>query len=289
MPSPFLSTILLHDVIFPCCARTGLITLIGWFAATISGSSLEAGTDPPTILITEVMYNPASNERGGRSEWVELANVSSAPITMDGWRLEDEDRTSWGIFDCHLPSGEVVVLVNAAHVDADSFHAAWSSSAEAPSYQVVPVKWGALANQPSPTDEHLRLVDASGATVCAVNLGGDDDWPRVTGAGGQSVWLSSPDATTLNSGKVWLVSEAGKSGAVQSRSSGVFEGVDIGSPGAVPWLAAYAGGPDAASPIPASDRGSSVEGDRLLDYEMVPRRSLDASPVADQSPLCPDG
>ncbi|HEC76022.1 MAG TPA: hypothetical protein ENI33_02040 [Thermoplasmatales archaeon] len=46
----------------------------------------------PQIVITEVMYNPATNY----SEWVELFNPSDTEINLTGWVLKDSINTTFG-------------------------------------------------------------------------------------------------------------------------------------------------------------------------------------------------
>ena len=172
------------------------------------------------IVITEIMYNPASDEDRGQSEWVEIANVGDAPVVMSSWRLDDEDKLpmdDWGSFTCTLAPGGVAVLVNASAVDETQFRQAWdpdvvvpssqgqeSGAAAAPgetaapsavvrSYVVLPVKWGGISNSPGDGNEVLRLLDADNQVMCTVALGnGVDGWPKLSQAGGPSVYLTSP-------------------------------------------------------------------------------------------------
>jgi hypothetical protein len=57
------------------------------------------------VIITEIMYNPDSNERNGETEWVELANVGDEEVRIIDWKLDDEDRGSWGLFSVALRAG----------------------------------------------------------------------------------------------------------------------------------------------------------------------------------------
>lgn len=61
----------------------------------------------PRVIITEIMYNPNSNEQRGETEWVEIANVGSESIAINNWRLDDEDQADWGKFSCMLAPGDV--------------------------------------------------------------------------------------------------------------------------------------------------------------------------------------
>lgn len=183
-------------------------------AAIVAGPMGPCGTCRAAgrIVISEVMYNPASDEDRGQSEWVEIANVGDAPIVLAGWRLDDEDKLpmdDWGTFTCTLGPGGIAVLVNAAAVDEVQFRAAWDPEAvPAPpesavpnglaagvhSYVVLPVKWGGISNSPGDGNEVLRLLDADNQVMCTVALGNGGDWPKLSQAGGPSVYLTNPYA-----------------------------------------------------------------------------------------------
>ncbi|MDY7109502.1 MAG: lamin tail domain-containing protein [Planctomycetota bacterium] len=203
------------------------------------------------IVITEIMYNPDSNERGGATEWVELANVGDEPIQITDWKLRDEDRSGWGAFSVRLEPGGVVVLVNEKAVSEASFRAAWDADSPIhgesepmtdpgeetsgePAYAIIPVKWGSLANSPSAENERLKLLDEKGEVICEVNFEEGDDWPICGNPDGASIWLTDLAATDLNDGKLWRPSEAGEAGARVCRRTEVFDGADVGSPGALP-------------------------------------------------------
>jgi uncharacterized protein len=59
----------------------GLATIFALFAARPVLAT-------PAIAITEWMYSPV----GGPGEYVELTNVSNAPVNMSGWSEDDNDR-----------------------------------------------------------------------------------------------------------------------------------------------------------------------------------------------------
>lgn len=232
-----------------------------------------------TIVITEIMYNPASDEGKGQPEWVEIANLGAVAVEISDWRLDDEDSLpfdQWGPFSCVLAPGGVAVLVNATAVDEAQFRAAWdaavaaddaapdaapdaagstslpasatSGSGATPSavdpgdvgktpYLVIPVKWGGISNNPGPRDgvgnEVLQLRDADGRVRCEVNLRNGDGWPKLTAAGGPSVYLAEPSGD-LNDGARWRAAAPGIDGARACLPTAVFNGRDIGSPGRLP-------------------------------------------------------
>ena len=205
------------------------------FVLAVSSSALAQ----PRVIITEIMYNPASRENYGETEWVEIANVGDEAIEIKNWRLDDEDKGDWGPFSCTLQPGRVAVLVNEDAVNEEAFHAAWDqseASADAAKYLVIPVNWQSLSNKAAAENETLQLLDGQRNAVCEINYENGGHWPDVRWAGGPSIWLTDLTAKNLSVGKLWRKSEAGKDGARCNRLTKVFNGQDIGSPGFVPGL-----------------------------------------------------
>ena len=204
------------------------------------------------VIITEIMYNPASHERKGETEWVEIANVGSEPIEIKDWRLKDEDKGAWGKFSCTLAPGAVAVLINGDAVKEEQFRAAWDAQTESadpaakPTYQVIPVKWGGLANDPGPDNEVLQLVNDKDEVVCEVKQAGE--WPKVKNAGGPSVFLADVTAADLSLGKTWALSTRGQNGARTNKTTEIFDKEDCGSPGFIPTASAVATKPPEAAP-----------------------------------------
>jgi Lamin Tail Domain len=187
------------------------------------------------VVITEIMYNPASEEKRNESEWVEIANVGDQAVEMKGWSLDDEDTSDWSPFTATLEPGAVAVLVNAGSVTEQEFRSAWDSAASAQNatYQVIPVKWGGLANQAPSENETLQLLDSQGKVVCEVNYDTADDWPIVGLKGGPSIWLTDVRAEKLSIGTLWRASVEGEAGARRCATTTVFNEADVGSPGSV--------------------------------------------------------
>ena len=84
-----------------------LCTLLAGIVVLSPAASQEAAgsTSTSTVIITEIMYNPASTESRGAAEWVEIANIGVQPVTLDQWRLADEDASAmqqWSPFGAVL-------------------------------------------------------------------------------------------------------------------------------------------------------------------------------------------
>jgi hypothetical protein len=124
---------------------------------------------PTSIVISELMYNPASPEASsGAGEWIEIVNTGTAPTDLSGWLFDDEDATNWGA----IPSGtiiganQVAVFFDSAFTSAAEFRSEWSVPASA---LVFGVSWGSLGNSPAPGNEVLQLLDNHGVSMDLVN------------------------------------------------------------------------------------------------------------------------
>lgn len=225
-----------------CCLGLAAPTAVA--AAPVQAEQEEepAPEPQPRVLITEIMYNPASNERTAGPEWVEIANVGEVPVQMNDWRLADEDNLPWGPFSGKLDPGEVAILINNDWVSEKAFRAAWDRppSGDEPvlEYQIFPVKWGSLANDPDADNEILSLLDDNDRIICQVNFQRNGDWPQIERLGGPSIYLTdiTVNAEQINDGRFWKRSQVGRDGAQAVRKTEIFEGDDVGSPGFVPGL-----------------------------------------------------
>lgn len=195
------------------------------------------------IIISEIMYNPASSEQAPiQSEWVELYNAGDQPVDLAGWYLQDEDgRTAPIPEDTTLAPDEALVLIPGSQ-NVEDFRAAWDGG-EANSddaYQIVPLDgWGAgglrnLANSPSEENEILALRQPDERLADEVNYQNSDPWPSAA-ADGPSIYLLPAflDAEANDDGAHWAVSEAGVDGAFHANDSSDYESADVGSPGVV--------------------------------------------------------
>jgi len=106
--------------------RSNLFSL----AATLTLSATALGQ--AKVVISEIMYNPASTELKNETEWVEIANVGTEAIDLKDWHLDDEDKGTWGKFACTLAPGGVAVLVNKDKMTEEAFRAAWDATHDTP-------------------------------------------------------------------------------------------------------------------------------------------------------------
>ena len=115
---------------------------------------------PTSIVISELMYDPASVRQFRFGEWIEIVNNGAGSTDLSGWLFDDEDATNWG----SIPSGtiisanQVAVFFDSSFTDATTFRAEWSVPASA---LVVGISWGSLGNSPAPGNEVLATARQS--------------------------------------------------------------------------------------------------------------------------------
>ena len=186
----------------------------------------------PSIVITEIMYNPDSDETSpGVAEWVEIANSGNATVDLGGWKLDDEDNTDWSLIPSGsiLLPGQVAVLFDVDFTSTTEFRNAWSVPDDT---VLLGLDWGSLANSPSSTNEVLQLVDPDGTVMDEVNYDDSGAWPSDS-TDGPSISLIDVHRDN-NVGENWQRSALPSPFTVSA--AGIFSNQDIGSPGYAPGL-----------------------------------------------------
>lgn len=205
-------------------------------SALFPGSPLRA-----SIIITEIMYNPAGTDvplESFAQEWVEIYNIGDQTIDLTGWKMRDEDYNAenWGALTGSLAPGQVGVITTSTEA---AFKASWSTAAHATIFTVS--GWGVLANiAPFPYNEYLMLLNADEQVIDVVDYLTVAPWP--TGVDGASIYLlpNRMHATANDNGANWAISAIGLHGALSPVSGPEpYDLASIGSPGIV-----VAGDPD---------------------------------------------
>jgi endonuclease/exonuclease/phosphatase family metal-dependent hydrolase len=197
---------------------------IGNVVANIVDNDIAA---PTSIVISEIMYNPASDETSpGVAEWIEIINAGTTAVDLSGWLFDDEDGTNWGAIpgSTVLNPNQIAVFFDTAFTDASTFRTQWSVPTGA---LVVGISWGSLANSPSPTNEILQLRNNVSEQMDLANF--DDTTPWPAGANGPSIYLKDLSADN-NVGSNWARSVSGIAYAI-SPAGAPFSTSDVGSPG----------------------------------------------------------
>ena len=181
---------------------------------------------PASIVISEIMFNPATSEGGpGLPEWFEVVNTGASAVDLGGWLFDDEDASNWGA----LPAGtvlnpnQIAVFFDSSFTTAAAFRADWAVPSNA---LVVGINWGSLANNPSPTNEILKLLSNIGVEMDVVNFDDTSPWPSA--ADGPSIYLKNLAADN-NVGTNWARSTTAAKAI--SPTGSTFSASDVGSPG----------------------------------------------------------
>ncbi len=201
------------------------------FSAIASSTTTIAGAGSGDIVISEIMYNPNSNESGPVDvEWIEIFNTStSSSATLTNWTVKDEDGAG-GTFSVTLAPLEAAVLTSDNLGSVADFQAAWGSG-----FQVLRISgFPGLSNSPGAGNETLQLLNGSMAVVDEVDFDDTTPWPSDS-PDGPSIHLLDPffDAVSNDNGANWARSQDGVSGAFTNVVTAVFDGSDVGSPGVV--------------------------------------------------------
>ncbi len=184
-----------------------------------------------SVIITEIMYNAASSELTNETQYIEIANTTGNPISLLNWTIDDEDTDGPNTLpDVTLPAYGIAVICGSSAAD---FQGAWGTG-----YIVISLKDDGqtmfnLSNSPGPNNEVIKLKDASGTLIDSVDYDDTAPWPVDNGQ--SSIYLSiakdQMNATSNNDGANWSNSSAGVDGAFESTPTGVWDAIDVGSPG----------------------------------------------------------
>ena len=182
--------------------------------------------DVANLVITEIMFNPASDESSPVGEWVEIYNAGTTDADLTGYKLDDEDSSNWGsITGGILPAGKFAVIFDSDFTDEATFRTEWGVPADA---LLLGVSWGSLANSPGIGNEVLQLLDSYSRVIDEVDF--DDDgtiWPVDDGAASTALLPSFMNSTDNDDGTNWVLSGVGSS----SPTGPTFAVTDVGSPG----------------------------------------------------------
>ncbi|MEM7352600.1 MAG: lamin tail domain-containing protein [Acidobacteriota bacterium] len=191
-----------------------------------------------TVVITEIMYNPDSSESTTETQYIEIANVTNAPINVNNWTIDDEDGDGPNTLpNVTIPARGIAVIVGS---NASDFNTAWAASID-PGATIISLDdlgqtMFNLANSPSGTSEIIQLRDDMASLVDEVNYDDSGVWP--SDPGGPSIYLNISEAmlqasgdTDNDDGNNWAQASNGVDGAINSTPTGVWDAIDTGSPG----------------------------------------------------------
>ncbi|HOW66034.1 MAG TPA: lamin tail domain-containing protein [Candidatus Paceibacterota bacterium] len=169
-----------------------------WSALT--EARFDVGEFGMPLRITEVMPQPLG---GAAFEYIELANLSPAPIDVSGIRIEGVDyQFPWGSI---LPGGAVIVI--GSDLAPDAFALRYPG--------LKP--WDYFEGNLSDNGEWLRLVDPQGRVLQAFRYLKSTGWPEQETLAGHSLELANPlDEPAFPANWIASASTAGSPGHVGS-------------------------------------------------------------------------
>lgn len=225
------SSILDHDAI----GNTAIV-------ATPGNPNVAPGKASDNIVISEIMYNPASRDNDW--EWIELTNLGPLDVSIGGWVIDDIDvnndnsqpHSEPNIVSGIIPAFSTAVLYNGDALTADDFQMAWGFG-----INTIPVtNWSEMRLT---SFEQISLWEQfSNYEFDPAHRGADitqfytDDFPWPEDDGYASIYLTDLAADATN-GANWALSTVGIATPAggpgyTSRSGGSSNsGEDIGSPG----------------------------------------------------------
>jgi hypothetical protein len=236
--------------------------------AVLVGAALLANRGRASVLISEIMYNPAGVDRDSLAdppydrEWVELFNASDVAVDVSGWQFGDIQDGEWATPFPHntfiYPQQTLIVTGDAASFDAN-----WGGGI----HRIQVGSFPTLANTIG-TNEAAALRNSLGVLQNAVRFQ-DAGWPASNGSHGNSIFLL-PEALSTSANKLgsnWKPSSQGVYGARWTNRGG--QGENHGSPGFVATepQAPFAPSPDAVwSMVVLPDTQNYVKNTRDLPF-----------------------
>jgi len=206
----------------------------------ISNGTVDIGayeTQVSPLVISEIMYNPASAEDNW--EWIEVYNSGSSAVDLSGYVLDDINGTAHGsanIASGSIAAGSSAILFNSDDVSTSDFEAAWGTGITL----IGVTSWGnmALNNGGDTVSLWDSFASYSGDHTTHTNaietVAYDDTAPWPVDNNSASIYLTDLTADNTD-GSNWALSTTGGSTPLGtgylSANAGGNSGSDIGSPG----------------------------------------------------------
>ena len=156
-----------------------LILIVALAISLLSLSPLPTTALSPTLLISEVLYDPLGDEPDG--EWIEIYNASTSIIDLSNYKVGDEEASGGGEGMLQFPAGDsinpgqVIVVAN----KATAFFSAWGFN---PDYEMVSsdgavpdmipyTAWASGSVTLSNSGDEVLILDGGDAIVDAMSYG----------------------------------------------------------------------------------------------------------------------
>ena len=218
-------------------------TFSQYFATPTPGASPTGGTSgSSSVVISEIMYHPASEDAG--DEYLELYNAGAIPVALAGWGLVD--GVEYVLPDYTLASGETLVVA----ADVQQFRE---------TYGVRDNLVGGWTGKLSDRGEPIELVRPDGTLVDRVEYSDEGDWAiRIRG-----------ELDRNHQGWVWSDAHDGQGKSLELINPALDN--NIGQNWSV--STAIGGTPGTRNSVHASDTAPLI--DRVSHYPPIPRSTDD--------------
>jgi hypothetical protein len=120
------------------------------------------GASSPTLLISEVLYDPLGTEPN--EEWIEIFNNTSSPVELTDWMISDNMSTDVISPTVTIPVGGCLVIAA-----SEDFYTSYPGFTGA----IVFVADGKLGNGLGNTGDRLVLKDSEGMVIDQMSYGTD--------------------------------------------------------------------------------------------------------------------
>ncbi len=254
-------------------------------------ATFTVGSTAADMRITEIHYNAKGSLGGSAAEFIELQNVSNAPIDLGKWSFDGiEFVFPWGTIVG--PGDRIVIASNDA---PNIFHA------QHPGVQVVGYYGGRLGNN----GERISLLDGRGALVTAVEYNDSRPWPEAADNDGPSMSIIDPNgdpqspynwrASGRSNGSPGLINGVGDSHPVTineilangSRGANFIELHNAG--GAAVDIGGWQLQPRVAEDAVVLEEGTMLGPNAFLSVELTLSVEWDSVALLDQDGLVVDG
>jgi len=194
------------------------------FALSVTDQVVETPA-PPALIITEVAPWSSGNSPGVAADWFEVTNVSSSPVDITGWRVDDSGPSFATAIALNgitsIAPGESVIFLESSTSNPPAtvvanFKSVWFGANVPAGLQVGTYQGSGIGL--STGGDAVNLYNAAGGLHSSVSFGASD---------ATSPYQTFDNTAALNNTSVSRLSVAGENGAFVAANSAI----EIGSPG----------------------------------------------------------
>jgi eight-cysteine-cluster-containing protein len=163
------------------------------------------GASSPTLLISEVLYDPLGTEPN--EEWIEIFNNASSPVELTDWTISDNMSTDVISPTVTIPVGGCIVIAV-----SEDFYASYPDFTGA----IVFIADGKIGNGLGNAGDRLILKDDEGTVIDQMSYGTDTTAfdPACLGVAAGHSLERSPANVDTDTAEDWIDQEFPNPGAV---------------------------------------------------------------------------